>query len=200
MPLLLPVTTATLPDWDIGLLRPDQVDREDENRIAGTRPIPLGAIAERRRDDHLAPPADLHSQDALVESRDDFAGAGPEDERLIGRPVGVKLRPVGQRAHVVNGDLRTRGDLGTGADRQIADPGPTGGPPHCREIDAQRRCEGRLRKLRRGAGAVGRRGGGSRGGSWGRRGGRSGALLTARGSEEQHCQQRLSHLTWPSYS
>src|SRR5690348_1192703 len=74
------------------LLDADEVDDEDQRRVRRDRPArALRAVAEVRRDDQLAPPADLHALHALVPAGDDLAGAEREAERLPAIPRRVEL-------------------------------------------------------------------------------------------------------------
>lgn len=96
-----------------------QVDDEDQRRVgrdAGGRA--LRAVGQVRRDDQLAPAADLHADEPLVPAGDDAAGAqGEREDRAAGLPGGVEDRAVlGQRAEIVDGQCVALLGGGPGAD------------------------------------------------------------------------------------
>src|SRR5205085_3678381 len=77
------------------LLDLQQVDVEDERLVRpDRRRLTLRPVRHVGRDDELAAPADLHSDDALVPPGDDHAGTQLELERLVAVPRGVELLPA----------------------------------------------------------------------------------------------------------
>src|SRR4051812_1280982 len=87
-----------------GLTDALEVDDEHERLV---RPDPgagaLRAVGQVRRDDQLAPAADLHALDALVPALDDLTLAERERERLAVVPRGVELLARRPRvAHVLH--------------------------------------------------------------------------------------------------
>src|SRR5581483_7544419 len=80
------------------------------------------AIAQVRRDDELAPTADLHAGHALVPARDDPAAAEREAEGLAAVPAGVELLTGAERhADVVHGHDLARLGLGALAHPDVPD-------------------------------------------------------------------------------
>src|SRR5205085_2969315 len=75
-----------------GLADVDEVDDEDQ-RLAGLDGAAGAAVAvaQVRRDDQLAPAADLHPEQAVVPALDDLADTDAEGQRLTAVPRGVEL-------------------------------------------------------------------------------------------------------------
>ena len=97
-----------------------QVDDEDQRLARQPVPAARGPVRLRRRDDELAPAADLHAGDAVLPALDQAAQR--ELDRLVARPGTVELLAgVELDADVVHLDGATGHRLCTLADHQVLD-------------------------------------------------------------------------------